>query len=496
MFKKYDEFINEASMDNFQMYLTKLADHLGDRQLARDAKTRSYLKSMFKKDKDYEKFTDDEVKNLSGEELHNMIKYDKRFNEGVNEALARGLKPLLKIGTTITKNDGEDALLDLSDKFDSIDDEYAGTIASHLDMAIELMQDGYPADATKMLKQFNKKCKDVLKGKTVKSVFAEGVNEAKVTAKTIDKLTNEIAELTKKLKDNFKKYKAAKTIGDKEAYMRNAGKLTKEKKIKDSELEMAIQNFGADMELDMNFESKVNEAKAPKHIKGGIEDATVKYKGKTYKGLEFEEDIMTDDHGQQQEWNYIATADDGTEFSVLVYRAHHGEVEDWDWSYLEANESVKVNEDHGGESKMAKSQLYKVANYGQEIHDMLADDMNLPEWVESKITKAADYLGSVKHYLEYEMKTGNMFESKIDIALNKMDKWLPEDPDAMERYYEIINQESWREMKDFFIEYGNEDVLQGYGLQMKDMTKLAKAAMESYGPITAQRLNESTNRIL
>jgi hypothetical protein len=96
----------------------------------------------------------------------------------VNEKLTRGLKPLLTIGSTITKKAGEDALLDLSDKFDRIDDEYAGTIASWLDMAIELMQDGYAGDATKKLKQFNKKCKDVLNGKDIGSAFesvAEGI---------------------------------------------------------------------------------------------------------------------------------------------------------------------------------------------------------------------------------------------------------------------------------------------------------------------------------
>lgn len=100
----------------------------------------------------------------------------------LNEKLARGLKPLLVIGTTISKNTGEDTLIKLSDKFDRIDDEYAGDIASHLDMAIELMQDGYPGDATKMLKQFNKKCKEVLKGKSVGSVF-----EGKLTEGFADK---------------------------------------------------------------------------------------------------------------------------------------------------------------------------------------------------------------------------------------------------------------------------------------------------------------------
>jgi len=105
----------------------------------------------------------------------------------VNEKLARGLKPLLKTGSTITKKVGEDALLDLSDKFDRIDDEYAGTIASWLDMAIELMQDGYAGDATKKLKQFNKACKDVLNGKDVGSAFESTINEGKFTKRSLMK---------------------------------------------------------------------------------------------------------------------------------------------------------------------------------------------------------------------------------------------------------------------------------------------------------------------
>jgi hypothetical protein len=77
-------------------------------------------------------------------------------------------------------------------------------------------------------------------------------------------------------------------------------------------------------------------------------------------------------------------------------------------AWKDAQESV-TNE-HGGEAEMAKSDLFKISNYGQEIHDMLSGDENLPEWLEAKITKAADYLGSVKHYLEYEIKTGQTFE--------------------------------------------------------------------------------------
>ena len=86
-----------------------------------------------------------------------------------NEKLVKGLKPLLKIGSTITKKAGEDALLDLADKLDNLDNERADGLVSWLDSAIELMENGYPGDATKKLKQFNQACKDALSGENVSS---------------------------------------------------------------------------------------------------------------------------------------------------------------------------------------------------------------------------------------------------------------------------------------------------------------------------------------
>lgn len=57
-------------------------------------------------------------------------------------------------------------------------------------------------------------------------------------------------------------------------------------------------------------------------------------------------------------------------------------------------------DDEGG---MAKRQLYKIAKYAMMLHDSLEDEDQLEGWVQSKITKAADYMGTVAHYLEYEM---------------------------------------------------------------------------------------------
>lgn len=56
------------------------------------------------------------------------------------------------------------------------------------------------------------------------------------------------------------------------------------------------------------------------------------------------------------------------------------------------------------EGKMAKADLYKLASYSHKLFKQLNDDDELDPWIQAKITKAADYIASVFHYLEYEMK--------------------------------------------------------------------------------------------
>ena len=56
------------------------------------------------------------------------------------------------------------------------------------------------------------------------------------------------------------------------------------------------------------------------------------------------------------------------------------------------------------EGAMARADLYKCANYSLKLFKKMSDDEQLESWVQAKITKAADYIASVYHYLEYEMK--------------------------------------------------------------------------------------------
>jgi len=62
-------------------------------------------------------------------------------------------------------------------------------------------------------------------------------------------------------------------------------------------------------------------------------------------------------------------------------------------------ENVKVD-DH--EARMAKADLYKTAQYAAKLFKMINDGDELEGWVQAKITKAADYMSSVYHWMEYD----------------------------------------------------------------------------------------------
>jgi hypothetical protein len=59
-------------------------------------------------------------------------------------------------------------------------------------------------------------------------------------------------------------------------------------------------------------------------------------------------------------------------------------------------------DDH--EAKMARADLFKLAQYSFKLFKMIHEDQELEGWVQAKITKSADYIASVYHYMEYEMK--------------------------------------------------------------------------------------------
>lgn len=62
------------------------------------------------------------------------------------------------------------------------------------------------------------------------------------------------------------------------------------------------------------------------------------------------------------------------------------------------------------EVQMARADLFKIAKYAIKLHDMMknvSEMEGIQGWQQAKITKAADYLSSVYHNLDYEMSPLN-----------------------------------------------------------------------------------------
>jgi hypothetical protein len=70
------------------------------------------------------------------------------------------------------------------------------------------------------------------------------------------------------------------------------------------------------------------------------------------------------------------------------------------------------------EGEMAKAELRNLIQNAEEIFDMLDDNTQLEAWVQSKLTKANDYLNSVNQYLKYQSPSNQVDEREF-YSLNK-----------------------------------------------------------------------------
>jgi len=70
----------------------------------------------------------------------------------------------------------------------------------------------------------------------------------------------------------------------------------------------------------------------------------------------------------------------------------------------ETMHEAKDEQEYGYEGDMAMNQLETVIRHATYLKDMMKPDTDLPEWVQSKITLATDYLQTACDYMTSEMK--------------------------------------------------------------------------------------------
>jgi len=86
-----------------------------------------------------------------------------------------------------------------------------------------------------------------------------------------------------------------------------------------------------------------------------------------------------------------------------------------DFKLLRSKKAVKEELDYEGE--MAKSELRNIIQNAQELMNSLDDDTQLEAWVQSKLTKANDYINSVTQYLGYQNTKKGPTDEKLEYTI-------------------------------------------------------------------------------
>jgi hypothetical protein len=82
---------------------------------------------------------------------------------------------------------------------------------------------------------------------------------------------------------------------------------------------------------------------------------------------------------------------------------------------------AKEKTEYDYEGDMARGQLQSIINNAQKVHDMLEDNDNLPEWVQSKITLSEDYISTVANYLMSELDEAAVIKTNRPIGFRVSD---------------------------------------------------------------------------
>jgi hypothetical protein len=122
----------------------------------------------------------------------------------------------------------------------------------------------------------------------------------------------------------------------------------------------------------------------------------------------------------------------------------------------EVNENIDPADqgEYDREGDMALNQIHQIADAVEELHSILDADENLPEWVQSKITKALDYIDTARDYLgaKGDQKHGMIPEkappgAKAERMVKHIKKGYAQDGKLSDREKGIAYATAWKAKK-------------------------------------------------
>jgi hypothetical protein len=123
------------------------------------------------------------------------------------------------------------------------------------------------------------------------------------------------------------------------------------------------------------------------------------------------------------------------------------------FAVADLTEGIADNKDAGEydrEGEMAKQDLSTAANAANELRSILTSDENLPEWVQAKISKAVDYLDTVRDYMKSKETTVTETKVKPTEFVNKNPKLTAVKMKKTDPVSEEINTEAYERLQKVF----------------------------------------------
>jgi predicted RNA binding protein YcfA (HicA-like mRNA interferase family) len=152
------------------------------------------------------------------------------------------------------------------------------------------------------------------------------------------------------------------------------------------------------------------------------------------------------------------------------------------------------------EGDMAMSQLRSLMFNAQDLIDMMDDNTNLPEWVQSKITLAEDYISTAANYLRGELNEAANPAQQAAIAINMKKKGIK--PKGMKE--EVKDEYARKVAKYLKKKYNKEEVeltegrpsqrhpLEGHEYHKKSNEALVHIAKDAHEAAEAMKSHNTT----
>jgi len=216
-------------------------------------------------------------------------------------------------------------------------------------------------------------------------------------------------EKIKSFKDRLKTTLSAKgqDVEESAAYHAGLSKSTKSKRDAqfDKQAKMSDDNPAAYKPAPGDANSKTKTSVHTKKFKAMYgEDYSKGLDGKKLKASKalirrYEEEMLIDPKAMAKKTTFLSPQNkDKLKTDMARLKKALGPNHPMNKSKTEAKDPAEYDEEGG----MVKGQLRTMIDAAQELHDSLDKDDNLPEWVQSKITKATDYIDSVRDYMASE----------------------------------------------------------------------------------------------